>query len=78
MRRFLLACEADSRGRTGLEETDYPQRELLVAAHKAASSLDIGDLLTAHDDKLKKQGAIKALIHQRRSELIRERLGKSK
>ena len=26
---FLLACEADARGRTGLEDRGYPQREYL-------------------------------------------------
>ena len=28
----LLACEADARGRTGLEDKPYPQREYLIAA----------------------------------------------
>ena len=28
---FLLACEADARGRTGLENREYPQRELFRA-----------------------------------------------
>ena len=78
MQRFLLACEADSRGRTGLEETEYPQRELLLDAHQAASSLDVGGLLAEQEGRTAKPGAIKALIHQRRSELIRERLGKTK
>ena len=32
---FLLACEADARGRTGLEDRDYPQRALLRAAASA-------------------------------------------
>ena len=27
---FLLACEADARGRTGLENRDYPEREFLI------------------------------------------------
>ena len=35
----LLACEADSRGRTGLEERPYPQREYLLAAREAAASV---------------------------------------
>ncbi len=33
----LLACEADSRGRLGLERTPYPQREYLQAARDAAA-----------------------------------------
>ncbi|MGR9012737.1 MAG: multifunctional CCA addition/repair protein [Gammaproteobacteria bacterium] len=34
---FLLACEADAKGRAGLESTPYPQAELLIGAAKAAS-----------------------------------------
>ncbi len=35
----LLACEADSRGRTGLENRPYPQRRYLLAAAAAAQSI---------------------------------------
>jgi tRNA nucleotidyltransferase (CCA-adding enzyme) len=35
----LIACEADARGRAGLEEKPYPQREYLLAAHAAAASV---------------------------------------
>jgi tRNA nucleotidyltransferase (CCA-adding enzyme) len=35
----LLACEADSRGRTGLENEPYPQRAYLLAAHDAAAAV---------------------------------------
>jgi tRNA nucleotidyltransferase (CCA-adding enzyme) len=35
----LLACEADSRGRTGLENIPYPQREYLQAARDAAAAI---------------------------------------
>ncbi len=37
---FLDACEADARGRTGLETMPYPQRELLHAVWQAARSVD--------------------------------------
>lgn len=37
---FLDACEADARGRTGLEDQPYPQRELVAAAWQAARSVD--------------------------------------
>jgi tRNA nucleotidyltransferase (CCA-adding enzyme) len=37
--RALLACEADSRGRAGLEDTPYPQRDYLLAARDAAASI---------------------------------------
>jgi tRNA nucleotidyltransferase (CCA-adding enzyme) len=35
----LLACEADSRGRTGLENEPYTQRAYLLAAHDAAAAV---------------------------------------
>ena len=35
----LLACEADSRGRLGLEKIPYPQREYLRAARDAAAAI---------------------------------------
>ena len=37
---FLDACEADARGRTGLETRPYPQRELIHAVWQAARSVD--------------------------------------
>jgi tRNA nucleotidyltransferase (CCA-adding enzyme) len=43
---FLLACEADARGRTGLEDRPYPQADLLRRARAAAISVNaaaIGD-----------------------------------
>lgn len=36
-RKFLLACEADSRGRTGYEARPYPQAAYLEGAFKAAA-----------------------------------------
>jgi tRNA nucleotidyltransferase (CCA-adding enzyme) len=42
--QFLLACEADIRGRKGLEDRDYPQAEYLERALSAASAVDTGAL----------------------------------
>ncbi len=42
--KFLLACEADARGRKGLEDRPYPQRERLLAALEAARSVDAAAL----------------------------------
>lgn len=36
---FLLACEADSRGRPGFEEAPYPQARFMRAAHKVAEKI---------------------------------------
>ncbi|MEJ2509932.1 MAG: multifunctional CCA tRNA nucleotidyl transferase/2'3'-cyclic phosphodiesterase/2'nucleotidase/phosphatase, partial [Gammaproteobacteria bacterium] len=38
--QFLLACEADARGRPGYEERDFDQPKILRAAHAAAMNID--------------------------------------
>lgn len=40
--QFVLACEADARGRTGLEDRPYPQRDYLHQAYAAASAVNGG------------------------------------
>ena len=41
LHQFVLACEADSRGRTGFEETIPQQAKQIEACYKAAISVDI-------------------------------------
>ena len=48
---FLLACEADSRGRTGLETQDYPQADFLRGALQAAAAVDGADVATQSHGK---------------------------
>ncbi len=43
----LLACECDSRGRTGYEDAPYPQRERLLAALAAARGVDTAAIAAA-------------------------------
>ncbi len=43
--QFLLACKADSRGRTGYEETEYPQAKRFELAYQAAVEIDIHTLV---------------------------------
>lgn len=43
--QFLLACEADARGRTGLEDRAYPQPGILRAALAAASAVEVAPLV---------------------------------
>lgn len=45
---FLQACEADARGRLGLEQEPYPQSAILRAALAAAKSVNIKALVAAH------------------------------
>jgi tRNA nucleotidyltransferase (CCA-adding enzyme) len=40
LEEFLIACEADARGRAGLEATPYPQAETLRRAQRAALSIN--------------------------------------
>jgi tRNA nucleotidyltransferase (CCA-adding enzyme) len=40
LEEFLIACEADARGRTGLEASAYPQADLLRRAQRAALSVN--------------------------------------
>jgi tRNA nucleotidyltransferase (CCA-adding enzyme) len=42
---FLLACEADARGRTGFEDSDYPQARYIKAAAQAALAVDTQQIL---------------------------------
>jgi tRNA nucleotidyltransferase (CCA-adding enzyme) len=41
---FLLACEADARGRTGHEQRPYPQADRFRAAFDAAAGVDAADV----------------------------------
>lgn len=45
--KFLLACEADSRGRPGYQTRDFAQPAIIRAAHAAASSITAAPLLAA-------------------------------
>ena len=44
-RRFLLACQADKRGRGGRENTPYPQADFLEAALASVAAVDAGAVL---------------------------------
>ena len=46
---FLLACEADARGRAGLEERDYPQADALRAAWAAANDVNASEIAAASE-----------------------------
>jgi tRNA nucleotidyltransferase (CCA-adding enzyme) len=64
----LLACEADSRGRTGLESVPYPQRAFLQAARDAAAAIK-----PSPEDIAAQAGAkIAERLHQRRAQAIAE------
>ncbi len=43
--QFLLACEADARGRAGLEDRPYPQAQRFRAARAAAAAVNPADVM---------------------------------
>ena len=51
VQKFLLACEADARGRTGLEDRDYPQNAYLTEILDELAQQDIGALIKAAQPK---------------------------
>ena len=54
---MLAACEADARGRTGLEAQPYPQRGYLLRARAAAAAVSL--------DESERQGLVGAAIGER-------------
>lgn len=68
---FLLACEADARGRKGLERTPYPQADRLRRARLAAAGVDKSSV---GDDSLTGP-ALGAAIRECQLAAITERLG---
>ena len=64
----LIACEADSRGRLGLEKNPYPQRQYLQAARDAAATVKP----TPEDIADKAGPLIAERVHQRRLKAITE------
>lgn len=47
---FLKACEADSRGRTGLENCALPETDFIVHALEATSCIDAGEIAKKHGE----------------------------
>ena len=64
--QFLLACEADARGREGLQDQDYPQADRLRKSLAAArgvdpQSLDLGELNGEQIKEQLRQARVKAI-----------------
>ncbi len=64
--QFLLACEADARGRTGLEDVPYPQRDYFDSAWQAAAAVSPAGLV---EDGLS-GAAIGQALRERRLEAL--------
>lgn len=66
--QFLLACEADARGRKGLEQRDYPQPEYLRRAREAAA----GATLSAEEREGLQGFEIAKKLHDKRIRALKE------
>ncbi len=55
---FLKACEADSRGRTGLENCPTPEADLALKALEAAQSVDAGAVAQKYTETEKIKAAV--------------------
>ncbi len=65
LHQFILACEADMRGRTGYEDRDYPQADILRDYYRAAKSVNT-EIIAAQ-----RQGQdIGVEVHRQRCEAI--------
>ena len=66
----LLACECDARGRTGFENTAYPQRQRLQAALDAALAVDTAPVAQAAAQRGLKGKAIGDAVAQAREQAV--------
>lgn len=71
--KFLLACEADARGRKGLENREYPQANKMRQAYQIAKNVDLKPLIEMGLPGLK----LKEKIHQKRIDAIKKYFDKN-
>ena len=69
LHKFLTACEADARGRTGLEERNYSQREYLDAIQSSVLTIDSGQVVSENPNKDPKD-----VIHAKRLEVVSNKI----
>ena len=70
---LLLACECDARGRTGLEDAPYPQRERLRRALERVRAVDTAAIAEEALQRGWKGPAIGAAIHAARNAALASR-----
>lgn len=69
---FVLACEADSRGRQGMEDVAYPQAALFRAYFVAASDVDTTAIASAAQTDGLDGEAIGNRIHEARMDAVKQ------
>ncbi|MDC1529559.1 HD domain-containing protein, partial [Gammaproteobacteria bacterium] len=72
--KFLLACEADARGRLGLEDEPYPQVEFLQKILAVSKNIDATQFL----EQGFRDAQIGEQIHLKRLQLIQDNLQQAK
>jgi tRNA nucleotidyltransferase (CCA-adding enzyme) len=70
----LLACECDARGRLGLQERAYPQRELLLSVLTAARAVDTATIAAQAREQGLTGDQIGARIQKVRTEVVADKL----
>jgi len=68
---ILLACECDARGRLGLNEQPYPQRQRLLGALSAAQNVSTAEVAAAAEAQGLSGAAIGQAVHAARSEALK-------
>ena len=67
---ILLACECDARGRLGLNEQPYPQRQRLLGALTAAQSVNTAEVAAAAEAQGLSGAAIGQAVHTARTQTL--------
>jgi tRNA nucleotidyltransferase (CCA-adding enzyme) len=70
----LLACECDARGRGGLQERPYPQRQRLLAALAAAQRVETAAIAEAAREAGAEGPKIGEMIHKARIAAVQDGL----
>jgi tRNA nucleotidyltransferase (CCA-adding enzyme) len=68
---ILLACECDARGRLGLNEQPYPQRQRLLGALSAAQNVSTAEVAAAAEAQGLSGAAIGQAVHAARTEALK-------
>lgn len=69
--QFVIACEADARGRKGLEEREYPQADRLREARELAASVKLDEATRAGLDGLQIAAQLRKERIARLAQLVR-------
>ena len=68
---FVLACEADSRGRQGMEDVPYPQAALFRDCFEAANEIDTTEIAGAAQADGLHGEAIGNRVHEARGNAVK-------